>query len=116
MEKKIKVFISQPMNGKPGWEIEEEREKLIEFAKTKVGDNIEIIDSYFKGAPHEAKPLWFLGKSFELLSTADVAIFAKGWNETRGCMMEHKACESYGIKVYEYGNPVQQGNIGKVLA
>lgn len=106
---KTKVFISQPMRDRTNEEIEKERNELIDFAKTKVGGNIEVIDSFFKDAPHEAKPLWFLGKSFELLSTADVCIFAKGYEKARGCVMEHKACENYGIVVYEYGNPVQQG-------
>ena len=104
--RRLRVFISQPMNGKTNEEIKKEREELVEFAKAKLGSDIETIDSFFKDAPHDAKPLWFLGKSFELLSTADAAVFAKGYEKARGCVMEHKACESYGIKVYEYGNPV----------
>lgn len=107
--RRLRVFISQPMNGKPGWKIEKEREELIEFAKEKLGSDIEVIDSYFKDAPHDAEPLWFLGKSFELLSTADACVFAKGYEKARGCVMEHKACESYGIKAFEYGNPVDNG-------
>ena len=114
--RRLRVFISQPMNGKTNEEIEREREELTEFAKEKLGSDVEIIDSFLKGAPHEANPLGFLGKTIQLLSTADACIFAKGYEKARGCVMEHKACESYGIKVFEYGNPVQQGNIGKVLA
>ena len=109
--RRLRVFISQPMNGKANEEIVKEREELTEFAKAKLGSDVEIIDSYFKDAPHDAKPLWFLGKSFELLSTADACVFAKGYEKARGCVMEHKACENYGIKAFEYGNPVQQGNI-----
>lgn len=115
-QRRLRVFISQPMKDKTNEEIEKERNELIEFAKEKLGSDVEIIDSFFKDAPHDAKPLWFLGKSFELLSTADAAVFAKGYEKARGCVMEHKACENYGIKAYEYGNPVQQGNVGKVLA
>lgn len=107
--RRLKVFISQPMNGKTNEEIIKEREELIEFAKAKLGSDIEIIDSFLKDAPHEAEPLRFLGKAFEFLSTADVAVFAKGYEKARGCVMEHKACENYGIKVFEYGNPVQNG-------
>jgi hypothetical protein len=94
------------MNGKTNEEIIKEREELTEFAMAKLGSDVEIIDSFFKDAPHDAKPLWFLGKSFELLSTADACVFAKGYEKARGCVMEHKACENYGIKVFEYGNPV----------
>lgn len=105
-QRRLRVFVSQPMKGKTNEEIEKEREELTEFAKTKLGSDIEVIDSFFKDAPCDAKPLWFLGKSFELLSTADAAVFAKGYEKARGCVMEHKACENYGIKAFEYGNPV----------
>ena len=105
--RRLRVFISQPMNGKTNEEIEKEREELTEFAKAKLGSDVEIIDSFFKDAPHDAKPLWFLGKSFELLSTADACVFAKGYEKARGCVMEHKACENYGIGVFEYGNQVE---------
>lgn len=98
---KIKVFISQPMANKTNEEIENERKEIKEILDEKYGDNYEIIDSFFKDAPHDAKPLWFLGKSFELLSTADLCIFAPGWNSARGCIMEHLACENYKIAIWE---------------
>lgn len=72
----VKVFISQPMRDKTDAEIKEERERIIDACKNKYGE-IDVIDSFFESAPHDAKPLWFLGKSFELLSTADIAVFAK---------------------------------------
>ena len=58
---------------------------------------IEVIDSFFENAPHDAKPLWFLGKSFELLSGADLAVFIGEWEKYRGCKMEHLAAVEYGI-------------------
>ena len=96
-----KLFISQPMNGKTNEEILAERDKLIEKAENALHEKFEVIDSFFKDAPHDAKPLWFLGKSFELLSTADVAIFGKGWELARGCKLENEACIEYGITVIE---------------
>lgn len=97
-----RLFISQPMKGKTDEFIKAERAKAIEEVKKIVGDDVKVIDSFFEGAPTDAKPLWFLGKSFELLSTADVAYFAKDWDKFRGCMMEHTACREYGIKIIEY--------------
>lgn len=96
----IKLFISQPMRNKTDEEIKEERKEIISACKNKYGD-IDVIDSFFESAPHEAKPLWFLGKSFELLSAADVAVFAKGWREARGCKLENEACKKYGIEIVE---------------
>ena len=97
-----KLFISQPMKGKTDEEIISERNKAVEEAKKAVNDDVTIIDSFFQGAPADAKPLWFLGKSIELLSTADVAYFAKDWDKFRGCKIEHEAAMQYGIKVIEY--------------
>ena len=92
-----KLFISQPMRGKTDEEILAERKKAIASAERELGEKVEVIDSFFQGAPTDAKPLWFLGKSLELLSTADVAYFAKGWQDARGCRIEYECAVEYGI-------------------
>lgn len=96
-----KLFISQPMNGKTDNEIKAVREKAIQSAKEQIGEDVEVIDSFFENAPHGAKPLWFLGKSLQLLADADVAYFAKGWEYARGCKIEHICASDYGIQVVE---------------
>lgn len=74
----LRVFISQPMNEKTDKEIEEERLSIVSKISETVDEPFEVIDSFFKSAPHGAKPLWILRKSIELLSTTDLAYFAKG--------------------------------------
>lgn len=96
-----KLFISQPMKNKTDEEILKERKRAIILAKNLVNDDVEIIDSFFEGAPAEAKPLWFLGKAIELLSTADVVYFASGWREARGCAIEHECAVKYNIDIIE---------------
>ncbi|RHK00728.1 DUF4406 domain-containing protein [Ruminococcus sp. AM07-21] len=96
-----KLFISQPMKGKTDDEILAEREKAIKSAERQLGEPVEVIDSFFQSAPADAKPLWFLGKSLELLSGADIAYFAKGWQEARGCKIENTCAIEYGIAVIE---------------
>ncbi len=93
-----KLFISQPMKGKSDEEILKERDTAIKEAEELVGEPVEVIDSFFQNAPADARPLWFLGKSLELLSTADVAYFARGWADARGCKIEHECAIQYGIK------------------
>lgn len=98
----MKVFISQPMNGRADEDIKAERECITEqIKKYYPHESIEVIDSFFEEAPHDAKPLWFLGKSLELLSTADVDVFAQGWESARGCAIEHECAVKYGIKTIE---------------
>lgn len=99
---KMKLFISQPMKGKTDEEILQEREKAVILAKEcikaqGVEAEVEVIESFFQNAPAEARPLWFLGKSLELLSTADFVYFAEGWQDARGCKIEHICAMEYGL-------------------
>lgn len=96
----VKIFISQLMKDKTNQEIEQERKEIIEkirkhFKKIK----IEVVDSFIKDAPHDAKPLWFLGKSLELLSNTNVIVLGKGWKNSRGCVIEHECAVQYGIPI-----------------
>ena len=96
-----KLFVSQPMRGKSNEEILAVRQRAIESAERNFGEKFDVIDSFFQNAPVDAKPLWFLGKSLELLADADVAYFAKGWEEARGCRIENTCAIEYGIEVIE---------------
>lgn len=96
-----KLFISQPMNGKSDDEIKKERQDALLKAVETYGEEVELIDSFFESAPHDAKPLWFLGKSLELLSTADIVYFASGWESARGCKIEHECAVAYGLNIIE---------------
>lgn len=93
----MKYFISQVMNGRTDADIKAEREKVIAAMKIE-NPEAEAIDSFFEGAPHGARPLWYLGKSFELLSMADLCIFVDNADtKARGCRLEYEACVAYGI-------------------
>ena len=96
-----KLFISQPMRGKSDEEIFAERQKAIKAAEKVIGEPVEVIDSFFEKAPVNAKTLWFLGKSLELLADADVAYFAPGWEGARGCKIENTCAIEYGIPIIE---------------
>lgn len=104
MDKTIKVFISQPMANRSEEEILNERlEVLNKLKKDLKTDNIAIIDSYFEEDEPKStihKDVYHLGKSLELLSTADVAYFCKGWQHARGCLIEKEVCQAYNILTY----------------
>ena len=93
----MKIFISQPMKDLSEEEIRHNRMKAVKKIKSLYGDDVEIIDSYIDGG---GTPLWCLGQSIELLSTADVAYFLKGWNTARGCRIEYMCADNYGIGAY----------------
>ena len=87
------------MKDKTNEDILAERRRAIKSAEEKLGEPIEVIDSFFQNAPTNANPLWFLGKSLELLSTANIAYFVKGWKEARGCRVEYQCAVEYGIEI-----------------
>lgn len=95
----MKIFISQPMRGKADAEILAERERTIKAAKAKWGD-VEVLESFFWGAPTEAKPLWFLGESLKVMADADAVIVCKGWSDARGCKVEIAAADAYKLPVF----------------
>lgn len=45
-----KLFISQPMKGKSDEDILAERKKAIKSAEQKIGEPVEVIDSFFPGS------------------------------------------------------------------
>ena len=105
-QKKIrKAMISQPMAGKTPDEIVEVRDKAIKYLEK---SGFEVVDTYF---PNDSKyltvdilskPLFCLGKSLMYMSYCDAVYFCKGWDKTRGCILEHKAAEAYGLeRMYE---------------
>lgn len=92
----MKIFISQPMRGRSGEEIQTEREKMMDAIKRQYGE-VEELDTFFSN--HEWEPLMCLAKSIEALSQADAAVFAPGWGNARGCRIEHQCCVDYGVPV-----------------
>lgn len=91
----MKLFISQPMKGKTDEQILEERNQAASLFILG-GENVEVIDSFFKDAPAQAAPLWYLGESIKLLGEADVVYFCKDWQKYNGCTIEHECAVRYG--------------------
>lgn len=44
-------------------------------------------------------PLCYLAKSLENMSLCHVVYFCKGWENARGCRIEHDAAVAYGLEV-----------------
>lgn len=101
----MKIMISQPMGNKTNEQIRAEREEIVqELAKR----NYEVIDTIFEEeAPKGTNiPVYYLGKSIEALSKADKVLFMNGWENARGCKIEHEICLRYEIPVI-YENEVR---------
>ena len=71
-------------------------------AEYTIGEPLELIDSFIKDYPGEINkciPVWYLGKSIQLLSQADIVYFGDDWRNARGCKIEYEIAIAYGIKV-----------------
>lgn len=99
----IKAMISQPMRGKTEEQIRSERESLV-TALLNQEDTI-VVDSIIQSFDTVGNtPLWCLAKSLEIMSKCDVVYFMPGWENARGCRIEHECCKEYGIKTVYTSN------------
>ena len=93
----MKIMISQPMRGKTNEQIREEREGLVRILQE---EGHEVIDTVLDISENKS-PIYYLSKSIELLDKADGVVFMKGWQEARGCRIEHQVAVDYGKFIKE---------------
>lgn len=102
-----KAMISQPMAGKSEEEIVQTREraiKALEGMYYKVVNTLFTDEWYSKKAMNKRGvvqiPLCFLAKSLENMSLCHAAYFCKGWENARGCRIEHETAKAYGLRIF----------------
>ena len=83
------------MRGKTTDDIVQERNKIVARWE---GKPVEFIDSYFSAGASK-NPIDSLGKSISLIGEADLVVFAPGWENARGCRIEHEVAKEYGIQI-----------------
>lgn len=97
------------MAGKTDVEIAAERTMIKERIKREINPaaifinsvlDREKIEKEIKDKKVKSESLYYLAKSLELLSTADMAVFAHDWLSARGCRIEETAARQYGIDVH----------------
>mgnify|MGYP000426618107 FL=1 len=102
----MKAMLSQPMAGKSEEEIRATREKPIKALEKR---NYEIVNTLFTDEWYSSDkmkergvvqiPLCFLAKSLENMSLCHAVYFCKGWEQARGCRIEHDAAVAYGLTI-----------------
>jgi len=101
-----KAMISQPMAGKTDQEIAEARERAIKVLEDK---GFELIDTWFTDEWYSREqmdkrgvvqiPVYFLSGSIEGMSLCNAVYFCKGWENARGCKIEHEIAMEYGLEI-----------------
>lgn len=101
-----KAMLSQPMNGKSDEEIIATREKAIKVLEKK---GYEVINTLFTDEWYNKDkmkergvvqiPLCFMAKGIENMSLCHAVYFCKGWEDARGCKIEHATATAYGLDI-----------------
>ena len=95
------IMISQPMSGRDTTEIYVERQKIIDKLDA---EGYTVLNSFFDQREIDGvknQPVYYLAKAIEVMSKCDVVYFCKGWENSRGCAIEHRIAKKYGLEILE---------------
>lgn len=101
-----KAMLSQPMAGLTDEQIVETRNRAICVLQEK---GFEIVNTFFTDEWYNKEsleqrgvvqiPLCFLAKSIDNMSKCHAVYFCKGWENARGCKIEHEIAVAYGLEI-----------------
>lgn len=92
-------MISQPMGGLSDDEILLKRDKVKNILEL---EGHAVIDTFYTtGLPKSVRNsgLFWLGASLMDMAKCDAVYFCEGWENARGCKIEHDAALTYGVTV-----------------
>lgn len=105
----MKAMISQPMRGFSDVEIAAIKGRAVEVLEEK---GYEVINTLFSDewakdhnvddkveSPVKQVPVYYLAKSIEKMALCDAVYFCKGWENARGCKIEHEVAKAYDLAI-----------------
>lgn len=102
------AMISQPMNGRTDEEILKERKEAMDYL---IAEGYSVINTFFNDMPSDEElrkdydvkqfPVFYLAMSIGSMAECDAVYFVKGWDQARGCKIEHEIALQYGLLVIE---------------
>lgn len=103
-----KAMFSQPLRGRSEAEIVQDRERATAALEAKGYEvvNTPVSDEWYSKEKMDERgvvnvPLCYLVKSLENMSKCHAVFFVKGWENARGCKIEHAVAEAYGLEIIE---------------
>lgn len=114
----MKAMLSQPMAGKTEDEIINTRKRAIDAL---IGAGYEVVDTLFTGEYYSDEamrkrgviqiPVYYLGETIENMSLCHAVYFCKGWENARGCRIEHEVAKAYGLDIFYEEQPTNKEGI-----
>lgn len=104
MSETKRAMVSQPMNGKTEEEIaaawkHASAELLVRGFIPIVAKSGRFYDDDYPGEEYPNRPLFFLACSLLDMASCEAVYFCKGWENARGCRIEHEAAKAYGLEI-----------------
>lgn len=97
------IFISLPMKYREAEEIKARQEQIRQYVQMlNPGEKVKLLNNYFPlDIASKNESLHKLGMALEMMSDADLVVFAPNWMAARGCKIEHEAATAYGLKILD---------------
>ena len=95
-----KAMLIQPMAGRNELEILKERNMMKDVMES---NGYEVMETLFREkAPKDVNEgLYYLGKSIQAMSKADLVVLLPNWNKNKGCKIEYECAKAYGKETLE---------------
>lgn len=98
----MRIYISIPISGH---DPEEQRAKAERFAKDIVALGHSPVNPFDISEPPEhfdekQRYAYFMSLDIADLLMSAAAYFSRGWEQSKGCRLEHAAAEIYGLKIF----------------
>lgn len=94
-----RMMVSQPMRGKTEDEIVAARERALQYASDHGFEFVNTKFTDWEPNKDDNIALQFLVKSLENMVKCQVVYFSRGWEEARGCVVEHEAAQKYELEI-----------------
>lgn len=94
-EGKKKVFISVPVYGNTKDEVKIQKEEIMKTLE-RYNSNLVLLDSWIYKSDSS---LECMGEGLIIMARADIVVFASGWENSRGCQLEHACANAYGKNI-----------------
>lgn len=111
-----KAMFSQPMAGLSEEEIVATRNAAIAELEEKgyIVENTLFTDEWYSKESMNDRgviniPICFLAKSIEHMANCHAVYFAKGWENARGCRIEHQVAKAYGLEIIYQEEEIKYG-------
>lgn len=104
----MRIYISTPITGR---DLDKQRGKAAEIAKRIAAAGHTPVNPFDTPAPpayfnERQQYAYYMGMDIAELLRCDAAYFARGWDKSKGCMLEHAAAQIYGLNIYHSINAI----------